>query len=436
MRNILLAVFLCANCFISASFATNNDRKLSELSSTEIDALENRANIFRTQFFQKDYSSAIEGFDELISSTLTVSTPLYLLELSSTHLANGDTAQARSNLLEAESMLRSFYDEDSEASALSLWGGESEKVYKGDPYERSMLYIYLGLLLLENNDIDNALASFKSAQLADADANDAGYGSDFGLAQFLEAYCYKLLGELDSYEILLEKTGHSFKYSHPINRLVVNKATETDDNLEDVDLEYLSPLKKEFNTLLLIANGKAPIKKRFGEYGEIRAIIKDPIRGVSRFEVLVDDRKWVDGIRGLADINYQATTRDGRVMDNVLESQATFKKVGYSVGRVLIDSADDVMLNGGIYGPIVGLGMLAVGGIVHGVASAVNSAADIRAWRLLPRELVVAPLYLAPGVHNLKIDGFDGLIKKGSYLVKVNIPSDKKTNIILFTPNY
>ena len=155
MRNILLAVFLCANFFISASFATNNDRKLFELSSAEIDALENRANIFRNQFFQKDYSGAIEGFDELISSTLTVSTPLYLLELSSTHLANGDTAQARSNLLEAESMLRSFYDEDSEASALSLWGGESEKVYKGDPYERSMLYIYLGLLLLENNDIDN-----------------------------------------------------------------------------------------------------------------------------------------------------------------------------------------------------------------------------------------------------------------------------------------
>ena len=43
MRNTLLAVFLCANCFISASFATNNDRKLSELSSAEIDALENRS---------------------------------------------------------------------------------------------------------------------------------------------------------------------------------------------------------------------------------------------------------------------------------------------------------------------------------------------------------------------------------------------------------
>jgi len=447
--------------------AKDHDLNITELSASEIEALETQAQSFRGAFFQKDYMTAIGGYESLLND-MTVSSPLYLLEQATAYWANGDKETARKKLLSAELMLRGFYDAKSEESAMSYWGSESEKVYKGDPYEQSLLYIFLGLLLLDNGDIDNALASFKSAQLADSDSSSELYRSDFGLAQFLEAYCYKLRDQSDSYQTSFAQAVHSFQITHPTLRSLVNKqqhtlSAEEDDTkngvvhkterlealseeieaqLHKVDLNYISPLNSDFNTLLVIWNGKSPIKQRVGEFGEQLVTIKNPTL-INRYEVQVDNTYWVDGLKGLSDVSYQATTRGGRQMDDVLADQAAFKKASYQTGNVLVTAGAAVALasanagsgEGAIIGMGVGGGMMLLGGIAYGVGSLTSVEADIRSWQLLPNELMVVPLALEPGEHRFNIDGFEGFIPRTNYSVTANISNQKPLNVILAIPN-
>jgi hypothetical protein len=69
--------------------------------------------------------------------------------------------QAKRSFDAAIMNIGSVYADSSEAKkARSLWYEEGRKDFKGEPYERAMVYFYRGLLYLQDADYENARASF------------------------------------------------------------------------------------------------------------------------------------------------------------------------------------------------------------------------------------------------------------------------------------
>ena len=58
--------------------------------------------------------------------------------------------------------MRGYIAESREAAkARGKFGREEQKLFKGEPYERSMMYLYYGLLWYMEGEHDNARACFR-----------------------------------------------------------------------------------------------------------------------------------------------------------------------------------------------------------------------------------------------------------------------------------
>jgi hypothetical protein len=110
------------------------------------------------------------------------------------------------------------------------------------------------------------------------------------------------------------------------------------------------------------------------------------------------------------DINFQATSRGGRVMDHVLKNKAVFKTSSGTVGDVALAvgaSTAAPMSHLGDAGGYAALGMMAFGLISKAVSAAANPAADVRCWDNLPAYLSFAALSVPPGRHAAKVEFLD-----------------------------
>ena len=398
-----------------------NNAQIKRLNEKEIVAQELIADQARQKFYCGQYSQ-VAMLVEPLCQEQTTSQPLYLCELGTGYLACNDKQNAKKYLLDSYTSIEGFFDPASEKKAISFWGAEAEKVYKGEPYEQASLSLFVGLLLLEEGDVDNALSCFKSGQLADSDVENEQFQSDYGLLQLLEAKCFQMRGEQAEYDQFTEKAVDSFARTHPFlhskrakivaenlksntseqekAEILEIKVMEAQEKLVSDCRSYYGPLMQPYNTLLLIWTGRSPEIRRTGQYGEGRMLVKNPPIE-THYEVQSDDSSWHDVICGFANISYQATTRGGREMDNVLADQAAFKRSAHKVGKSLIDMADDVS------DPSAALVLLGAGLISEGFSAATNVKADIRCWKTLPDEIAVVPLQLAAGMHQIRVDCYD-----------------------------
>jgi hypothetical protein len=416
---------------------------LKRLSTAEIEAMEARARAAREAFFLGQYAKAGTTFQEL-ANDLTVSKPLYLCDQGSCLLATGDLTGAKRGFLDAANMHEGFFDAASERSAASLFGAETKKVFKGDPYELSMLGLFLALLSLQDNDVDNALSALKSAILADSDVANEMYKSDFALLYALESKCDRLRGNADLSQHAAEQARQAYRYTHPrVRSLVATKQKlmdskqphdAVDQQLEQaasaVPLQYVAPLTDgNYNTLLLIWSGRSPSKLRVGQYGEQTVYVINAPRD-NRYEAAVDGGEPRDAIHGVADVRFQATTRGGRIMDNVLKSHAEFKGFTSSLGDSLISSAADNRNDAGS-----ALMLLAAGLIAKGVSAAAHAAADIRQWGTLPDSLQIVPLTLAPGQHRYAVQEYDQYLRIGERTGTFTVVGGRPVNVVFVMPN-
>ena len=163
-------------------------------SRAQLAAMEDQANAARQCVWAGHCHEAIATFENLVREQ-HVSQPLYQMELAVACLAAGEDEKAFRALRAAQVSVEWLFDEASEKKAASLWGGESEKVYKGEAHERCSLFFLLGLMMLERGETDNALACFKSALLQDSDVEKDQYKSDYGLLHLMAAKCYELRDE-------------------------------------------------------------------------------------------------------------------------------------------------------------------------------------------------------------------------------------------------
>ena len=422
-RIIVLALYLI---LLSLS-GCGNQSNVVRLTEKQINEQELIVDKARRHFFRGNFDQAVDILTPLCRER-TTSQPLYQCELGMSYLAGHDKAHSKECLMGAYSSIEVFFDRATEKRAVSLWGAESDKVFKGEPYEQATLSLLVGLLFLEEGDVDNALACFKNGQMADSDTKNEEYQSDYGLLQLLEAKCYQLRGEQDNYQTFIKIALDSFVGNHPHRsaarreaimeiiktpritdeekmRVMQKKVEEAEKIIRKRYADYYSSLLKPYNTLLLVWIGKSPRIVRVGEYQEKRVLLQNK-NPEYHYEMQLDNEEWYDVIRGFSNISFQATTRGGRMMDDVLAGHASFKKGTANFGNAMFDAANNTS------DPYAQLALVAVGLISHGVGATANAKADIRYWQTLPDDIGVIPLTLTPGIHTVSIDCYDYKLRK------------------------
>src|SRR5690606_29290175 len=162
--------------------------------------------------------------------------------------------------------------EPGERDALSTFGREADKPFKGEPHERVMADLYLGLLRYRRGDHEGALSCFRSALnhdrgsfLLPVERHEARRGApnvrrylyepDWALAWALACRSWLILGEVESAE---EAFGNAVA-SRPEHEGLFQRV---------VDLEN--------NVLVVIETGEAPRKRRTGPGGAELAYSRRP----------------------------------------------------------------------------------------------------------------------------------------------------------------
>jgi hypothetical protein len=327
-------------------------------------------------------------------------------------LRRGQFDLAKQLLDDSLRTLQGIYGPDPEArKARGYFTPEAKKTFIGEPYERSMAYVYRGLLYWMDGELDNARACFRSAEFEDSDAEKRDYAGDWVLPDYLDGLATAKLGGDGS---------EAFKRAK--------------DNSRNVSLPPYAP---GANVLFFVEFGAGPTKYATGEYNEqLRFRTAGPLilsarikNGTQEFPVAPTD-----------DVNFQATTRGGRVMDHILGNKAVFKSATDIAGNAAIisgailasqhdhDSAADE----------VGAGLLVAGVLTKIVSASATPQADIRSWDNLPQFISFATVNLPAGQHTITIDFLDRAGKAVPKLTKsitLDIGVDSRDKVIFISDN-
>ena len=311
---------------------------------------------------------------------------LWSNNLASLYLVKGKKDEARKSLTDAFLLMNNFeVFKDLESKSLGITGNEASKAYKGDPYEKVLNSLYLGLLLVDENDLGNAAASFKNGILCDSDVEGDLYKSDVAPLYLLAARVQIATGNQGLADDYLKMAKDAYYLSHPVNRQIVweeqilrtkkadaekelkkllgdqpdtasgekkvnkkvqkkaddlklqidslenqikEKVAQREENNKKIVLPNFGDfLNQRNNVILCIESGKAPLKVQIGHYGE-KAVFKLKPYKAKRFSVAIDKNTNIDKTCFLDnnDVMYQAETRGGRKMDGILKGKAQFKE--------------------------------------------------------------------------------------------------------------
>ncbi len=323
-------------------------------------------------------------------------------------MRQGKFSEAKPLLDDALLTLQGIFGKDAEArKSRRLFSRESRKTFIGEPYERSMAYFYRGVLYWMDGEPDNARACFRSAEFEDSDAENKEFAGDWVLPDYLEALVTAKLGGDGS---------DAFKRAEA-----------------SVKNASLPPLDPTVNTLFLVEFGPGPTKYASGAYGEELRFrtTASPVKSV----LLKLDNLNIP-IAPVDDLNYQATTRGGRVMDHILANKAVFKAGTDTFGDAAIISG--AVLTGAGRGrkdatEEVGAGLLVAGLLSKIVSAATTPEADVRQWENLPQFLSFAQLTLPAGQHTATIEflGADGKpVERLTKTVTFTVPASGHDKVI------
>jgi hypothetical protein len=321
-------------------------------------------------------------------------------------MRRGQFDLAKRNLDDALLTLGGIYGKDKNAKeARSYFHAEAKKTFIGEPYERSMAYIYRGILYWMDGEPDNARACFRSAEFEDSDAENHEYAGDWVLPEYLDGLATtKLHGD----------GSDAFKRAQAIAKGVT-----------------LPPYLSNANALFFIEFGPGPTKFATGQYGEELRFHTAPSPVVSA-ELKVDALQIP--IAPTDDVNFQATTRGGRVMDHILGNKAVFKSTTDIAGNVaLIGGLTTAAVSRDRTAQEVGLGIALAGLVSKAVSAATTPAADTRSWDNLPRYLSFVSLPLPVGQHVATIQFHDSAGQVLSYLTKtitINITTTDRDKVV------
>ncbi len=295
-------------------------------------------------------------------------------------MRHGDYSTARSELDDALLTIGGIFGKDKSArQSRSYFRQEAKKTFIGEPYERSMAYIYRGILYWMDGEPDNARACFRSAQLSDSDTENKEYAGDWVLAEYLDGLATAKLGGDGS---------DAFERARKAAKGV-----------------SLPPYNPKANILFFVEFGPGIRKIGAGEYGEeLRFTVPpSPVKSARlQFE------NYKIPVAPTDDLGFQATTRGGRLMDHVLGNKAVFKSTTDKIGDVaLMGGLGTAMISNNRTTQQVGLGVALAGLLSKAISAAATPQADVRTWDNLPQYLTFAAMELPPGRHTANVQFLD-----------------------------
>lgn len=317
---------------------------------------------------------------------------LNLMVIGKTALTHGDIEIAAEVFDRAIAQVEQVYsNSDGATKARSLWYEEGAKEFKGEPYERSMLYYYRGLTYLAEEDFENARASFLNAMMQDAFAEEQQYRSDMGSQLLLIGWASQMMGSPEL-------------------------AKEAYDELKKIAPEFELPASDD-NTLIIAESGRSPRKLADG-VGHSQLVYRRA-KKIKQHSVTISNGAQQQEIPVVEDVYWQAASRGGRQIDRVIEGKAQFKQATQDVGKALSDIG-----TAGIYlsaplgnSPDLGAGLSLVGVGAMALSAQTRVRADTRYWNNLPNKLHLTTL------NNKTINGDTLLVRyhdaKGNIIKEV-----------------
>jgi len=308
---------------------------------------------------------------------------LWEYRIAASALRRAQFDEAKAKLEDALALAAANYGQVNSEAAKSrrMFRNESDKPFVGEPYERVMASYYRGILYWRDGEPDNARALFRSGELFDSDTQDKTYAGDYVLLDYLDGLVSAKLGGdgADS----LKRARASAKQQ--------GRATPPDYNAKA-------------NVMLFAEYGHGPRKYAGGEYGELLKFFTEQSK-IRSARLTVDGRTVA--LPPYDDVNFQATTRGGRLMDHVLGNKAVFKQTTDTIGDVALVGALGAAEYGSRDSEKVALGLAAVGLISKIASAATTPAADIRTWENLPQYLSFAAIQLSPGDYSATLEFLD-----------------------------
>jgi len=429
----------------------------------KLNKMESQADEARGAYWCGRYDDAQRQFAALAAS-MHPSTILYLNESAMCSLAREDYPDAERQLREVDRLLNTYYSEEREKRALSVFGAEAEKVYRGDPYEQASAYMLLALILMDRGDYDNALAACKSGILADSDASENLFDSDIALLHAVEAKCCLLRGDKEAFSSRQDaaakavrltsmqvRDGFSkrqdllelLKMSRSDRRRLGEKRSDDeiraeiqslsgtlDQQIKSIDAAtLLGPLYSgDYNVLILVPRGRCARKTRTGTDAEM--VVFREYTASCEFPGLYLDGQSLnpDGVlASTVDVDFQATTRGGRRMDAILRGKAASRTTTRGLGESLTQAGSNV-------GGVPGLGVALVGALVQGAAGAMTPEADTRCWQSLPKYYQIYTLRLPYGRHEVQGAHYVYFQKKTEFRHEFSLVDGKDMAVIIVPP--
>jgi hypothetical protein len=306
---------------------------------------------------------------------------LWLYRTAAAAMRQGDWALAKQTLDGALLTLGGIHADDPSArAARGLFTEESKKNFLGEPYERCMAYFYRGVLYWMDGEPDNARACFRSAQFLDSDPEEKQYIGDWVLFEYLDGLATTQLGGDGA-----------------------DSARRAQANAKGIVLPALNPAA---NVLFFLEFGPGPTKYTAGDYGE-QLRFRTPISRVRSARLLANG--LTIPVAAADDVNYQATTRGGRVMDHILGNKAVFKGTTDAIGTAaIIGGAMTAVAADQNSTRNIGMGIALAGLATKLISAATKPKADTRCWDNLPQFLSFAAVPLPPGPHTARVEFLDG----------------------------
>jgi hypothetical protein len=328
-------------------------------------------------------------------------------------LRSGNFEEAKARLDDAILNMGGIINNSADAArARGLFSGENAKVFIGEPYERVMAYYYRGLLYWRDGQPDNARACFRTGQFIDSDAENPGDRGDYVLLDYLDGLASAQLS------------------ADGADALKRARANAQGQPLPDYD--------PEANVLVFAEYGAGPRKYAGGEYGEqLRFMVADSPAHSAALSVAGQ----TVALPAYDDLNYQATTRGGRVMDHILGNKAVFKRNTDAIGDVAllggVVAADNIRRYNGSKSHDAENAAIALGaiGLLSKIASAATTPnADTRMWHNLPQRLSFAAVRLPAGQHpaTLKFFSRDGRELSGMTQELTIVVDDTAQDTVVF----
>lgn len=399
-----------------------------------------------TDFYGGDIDSAINRL-EALAQKKNKDYALWKNQLGSAYLAKGDSEKALGAFLDAFYLMNNVTAfKELERGATSLVGAESNKAYKGDPYEKMYNSFYTGLLLLRKGDLENARAAFKNSILSDSDSEGDQYKSDEPLLYLFNSRVERLLGNDSLSDDLFKQAVDAFLKSSPLTQDVFEPEMAyvgQDPTVAEGPLKNF--IKRDYNVFIIIESGKGPVKGRSGQYGE-KAFFWGEDTTIQEVGINIDGQN-VSEKPLVADVYYQATTRGGRKMDSILKGKAQFKDDAAQTANTMLEASNNMLQQGNQvrasnpyadttgYAAAAGImAFISMGSAIMSVAT--NPAADIRHWSLMPNKMWVYCIKLPPGSHKIEIVSHDGPVMSAMTSGEINVKSiDDSINFFRLFPN-